>query len=257
MSPDQLVTALSSVIHPQLAQSIIDEFVELEEAFMARKWKAAELDGGRFAELASRIVYSTDSGNVSLTKDVDSCLKYIDNEQVSHSFPERQASIHLAKVLRAIYKLRSQRGAVHVTPHYTANEIDSRLILEMVRWTLAELLRIFVSNDREAIAQTIKELAQFPFPLIRMFGDEAFLQATNFTTEEEILAHLFFAADGLTQRELTRIIPKDQSGVSRAIKKLQAAKSREIKIVNDKLRLTDIGMSRIENRLAQETLASR
>jgi hypothetical protein len=95
--------------------------------------------GGRFAEVAARIAYSVDSGNLSRTKSVDDCLKYIDNDQVPHHFPERQASIHLAKAIRAIYKLRSQRGAVHVSPTYTANEIDSRLIVEAVRWLLADV----------------------------------------------------------------------------------------------------------------------
>lgn len=87
-----------------------------------------------FAEVAARIIYAADSGNTSLTKSVDDCLRYIDNTQVPHGFPEPQAAIHFAKVIRSIYKLRSQRGAAHVSPTYSANEIDSRLIVESARW---------------------------------------------------------------------------------------------------------------------------
>ncbi|OJU88103.1 hypothetical protein BGO17_03970 [Candidatus Saccharibacteria bacterium 49-20] len=256
MKSADLVSLLSQSIDGRLAQSLVDEFIELEEAFTARKWKATELDGGRFAEAASRIVYAIDSGNLNLTKGVDDCLRYIDSQQLSHAFPERQTAVHLAKVIRVVYKFRSQRGAVHVTPHYTANEIDSRLVQEMVRWILAELLRLFVVGDREVVAAIIRDLARFPFPLMRMFGDDAFLQATSFTTEEEILAHLLFNRGGLAQADIVRVVPKDASGISRAIKKLQSASCRQIKKMGNKWVLTDLGINRIEERLARETITN-
>jgi hypothetical protein len=187
MTPDDLKIALSKTIDPQFAEQLVDQFVAGEEAFLLKKWKYSELDGGRFTEVAARIIYSVDSSNLSRAKSVDDCLKYIDNEQVPHAFPERQGAIHLAKVLRAIYKLRSQRGAVHVSPAYTANEIDSRMILESVRWVLADLLRVFVMTDREMVAGIVRDLARFPQPLIRNIGDEPLLQSVTFTTEEEIL----------------------------------------------------------------------
>ncbi|MGW6200750.1 hypothetical protein ACWF0M_31705 [Kribbella sp. NPDC055110] len=62
----------------------------MEESFLLGRWKSSELDGGRFAEAAARIVGAVDSGNVSLTKSVDDCLKYIDNQHVPHSLPEPQ-----------------------------------------------------------------------------------------------------------------------------------------------------------------------
>jgi hypothetical protein len=130
MTSAELTAALAAAVDPQLAEQLIDEAVSLEEAFLLRKWKYSELDGGRFTEVAARLVYSIDSSNLSRTRSFDDCAKYVENDQVQHAFPERQAAIHIMKVLRAIYKLRSQRGAVHVSPTYTANEIDSRLIVE-------------------------------------------------------------------------------------------------------------------------------
>lgn len=65
-------------------------------------------------------------------------------------------------------------------------------------------------------------------PLIRLYDGERLLQSTLFTAEEEILAHLLFADGGMTQSELIDVIPKDASGVRRAIKKLVAAGSRQI-----------------------------
>jgi hypothetical protein len=253
VTPDDLKVALTKTIDAQLAEQLVDQFVAVEEAFLLKKWKYSELDGGRFTEVAARIVYSVDASNVSRTKSVDDCLKYVDNDQVPHVFPERQAAIHLAKVLRAIYEMRSQRGAVHVSPTYTANEIDSRMIFESVRWVLADLLRIFVTSDREMVSGVIRELSRFPHPLIRNIEDEPLLQSVTFTTEEEVLAHLLHATEGLSTATLVRIIPKSASGVRTALSNLSNAKLRQIASRAGKWFIADLGITRIEERIARES----
>lgn len=252
MNENDLRAALAQAIDAQLAKQLIEEFVAVEEAFLLRKWKYSELDGGRFAEVAARIVYAIDSGNLSLSKSVDDCLRYVDNEQVSHSFPERQGAIHITKVIRAIYKLRSQRGAVHVSPSYTANEIDSKLIVECVRWVLADLLRIFVSSDREKVADAVRSLARFPQPIIRRYNEIPLLQSVTFTTEEEVLAHLLDASNGLTTADLIAIIPKSASGVRAAVKELSLARSRQIVLRSGNWFVTDLGANRINERIVRE-----
>jgi hypothetical protein len=256
-SPDDLATALGRSVDKRLATQLLEEAVALEEAFLLRKWKYSELDGGRFTEVAARILYSIDSGNIALHKSVDDCLRYIDNDAIPHAWPERQGAIHLAKVIRAVYKLRSQRGAIHVSATYTANEIDSRLILESVRWVLADLLRLFVTSDREAVAAAIRNLCQFPQPLIRMYGELPLLQSTSFTIEEEILAHLLYAENGLTIGELIAAIPRDQSGVRRGVKRLASPQLRQVILTMARWRITDLGAARIEAKIAQEGVPLR
>ena len=251
MSPEELTAELSKAVPPKLAEQLIQEFRSQEEAFLLKKWKYTELDGGRFVEAAARIIYSADSAKVNLNKTVDDCMRYVDNDQVPHNFPERQSAIHLSKVVRATYKLRSQRGAVHVSATYTANEIDSRLIISNVRWILAELLRLFISGNDTEVAQIIHELAQFPHPVIREFDGLPLLQETDFTTEEEILAHLLYSKDrSLKTGDLLKVVQKDGSGVRRALKKLSSSKVREIVNVNSLWHITDRGIVRIEGRLS-------
>ncbi len=244
-----IVTKLGATINQTLAEQLIEEARKLEESFLLKRWQHSELNGGRLAEVAARIIYSVDSGNVSLTKSVDDCLKYIDNNQVTHNFPEPQAAIHMAKVLRSIYKMRSQRGAVHVSPTYTANEIDSRLIIESARWILAELLRLFVAAHKDEVASMIKEIARFPNPLIRAYEDIPLLQSVGFTIEEEILAHLIEERDGMTIQQLITIIPRDQSSVRRAASRLATSKLRQVVKRSDKWLITDLGIERIEHRI--------
>src|SRR6266566_6419142 len=106
-----LVSQLAPPLDSQLAQQLVDEFVSQEKRFIQRDWEPGQLDGGQFCEVLARILYRVDSGNLNLTKDVDECLKYVDNQQVTHQLQPRQTALHLAKVIRIVYKFRSARGA--------------------------------------------------------------------------------------------------------------------------------------------------
>jgi hypothetical protein len=255
MPAHPLASSLARCIDGTLALQLFAEAVDVEESFALKRWKYTELDGGRFAEVAARIIYSVDAQNVSLTRGVDECLKYIDNQSVSHAFPEKQSAVHLSKVIRSIYKLRSQRGAVHVSPTYSANEIDSRLVVESVRWILAEILRIFVTTDREVLASVVQELARFPQPLIRNYGGQPLLQSISFTTEEEVLIHLLHERQGMTMPQLVQVIPKDSTGVRKAVKRLAEAKVRQVVASGSIWEITDLGVTRAEDRILKENSA--
>ncbi len=105
---------------------------------MQRDWEPAELDGGQFCEVLARIFYHQDSGNLSQGKSFEDCCKYIENEQVGHSIQPRHTVLHVFRVLKTIYKFRSQRGAVHISPTYTPNHMDAKLVVECVRWAMNE-----------------------------------------------------------------------------------------------------------------------
>jgi len=248
-----LVAGLASATETTLASQLFEEGTKLERAFALKKWQHTELDGGRFAEVAARLVYGVDSGKFNLNKRVDACLSYIENNNVLHSFPDAKSSHQLALIIRSIYKLRSQRGAVHVSPTYTANEIDSRLVVEGTRWILAELVRVFVTSDQVALVEFVEELSRFPQPLIRSFGNVPLLQSVGFSVEEEILIHLLHEASGMTTPRLVEAIPRDASGVRKAIKRLANSNSRQLVQTNDRWLITDLGISRIESRIVRET----
>jgi hypothetical protein len=250
-----LARPLGAATNSTLANQLFQEAIDLEEAFALKRWKYSELNGGRFAEVAARIIYGVDSGAFNLKKGVDDCLRYIENDQVPHAFPDRQSANQLVNIMRAVYKLRSQRGAVHVSPTYTANEIDSRMVLEGVRWILAELLRVFVTNDQAALVEAVEELSRFPQPLIRNYGGQPLVQSIGLTAEEEVLVHLLHDRDGLTVQQLIRRIPKDQAGIRRSVSLLASGKVRQIVMVGgDRWEITDLGISRIEARLLRANL---
>ncbi len=256
-----ILALLCPPLNDQLAEGLIKEFISQEQRYVLGDWEPATLDGGQFAEIASRIIYHVDSGNLNLHKSVNSCLKYVVDENNSnpHRFPQRRTALHLCRVIKTIYKFRSQRGAVHIDPEYTANELDSTLIISNVRWVMSELLRIFWSGERTEITRVIKEILRFDIPAVLSMNDRQLVLRTDCTVEEEIIILLYNAGEtGMSREELGKAIPKAASTITNGLARLGSAEQREV-VRKDvgKFILTPLGAKRVREELSQKlTLGS-
>ncbi|MDF3154383.1 hypothetical protein P3C58_20600 [Mesorhizobium sp. XAP10] len=252
----KLVRELSPPFDHLLCTQIVDEFISAERRFIQRDWEPAELDGGQFCEIAARIYYHIDSGNLSHTKPFDDCVKYLENDQVPHAISPRHDALHVGRVLRTVYKFRSQRGAVHISPNYGPNHMDARLIVECIRWVMNETLRIFWRGDREQVARAIRELLQFDVPCIGLFEDVILVQRTDLTAEEEILVLLHYAGEiGFSRTEIGKAAKRAPSTVTTTLQNLSSPTVRQIvKIGSGNYRLTGLGSKRIRTSLADKLI---
>ena len=236
-----LIAELSPPLDKSLTEALVDEFISLERRFIQRDWEPAQLDGGQFCEILARIIYHQDSGTLNPAKQFDDCAKYVEDEknQNKHAIGPRHGLLHVIKVLRTTYKFRSQRGGVHISPTYKPNHMDSKIIMEMVRWCFAETLRLFWKGcDREQIARVIRELLQFDVPCIGKF-DDVMVQRTDLIAEEELLVLLHYAGEeGLTRADLGRYAKVSPTSVTLALQKLADPSSREVVSYH----LTDIAL---------------
>lgn len=254
----RLLAELSPPFDQRLCNQLLDEFISAESRFIQCDWEPAELDGGQFCEILARICYHIDSGILNLDKDFDSCCKYIENEQNKHNYAQRRDLLHIVKVIRTVYKFRSQRGAVHISPSYGPNHMDSKLVIECVRWAMNETLRLFWKGDREAVAKAIRELLQFDVPCIGVFDGALLVQRTDLTAEEEILVLLHFAGEqGFSRTEVGKAAYRDPSTVTKVLKRLADSSFRQIVILgNGRYRLTDLGSKRVREQLAGKLMLS-
>jgi hypothetical protein len=251
-----ILVRISPPLDHLLATQLLDEFVSAERRFIQRDWEPTELDGGQFCEVLARILYHMDSGNLNQTKTLEDCLKYLENDQVSHALLPRHGALHLARVLKTVYKFRSQRGAVHISPTYTPNHMDSKFVVESVRWCMNETLRLFWQGDKEKAAKAIRELLQFDVPCVGVFQDVILVQRTDLNAEEEILVLLHYAGElGFSRTELGQYTMVSAPSITRAIQSLESAAKRQVVLLGSgKYRLTDLGARRIREELADKLL---
>ena len=256
MKFDVLVSQISPPFDEALATSLLTEFVDLERRFVLRDWEPATLNGGQFAEVASRIVYHLDSGNLNKRKDLNSCLTYIEDETNSnqHSFRTRREALHFCKALRLIYKFRSQRGAIHIDPDYTANELDSTLVLSLSRWVMSDLLRIFWNGDPSIVASAIREIIRYPVPAIFEVDGLALVLRTDCSAQEEILLLLHNAGEkGLSRTEIGKAAMISASRVTRVLKTLISKDYRQVvKRSDEQYQLTLNGAKRVQDELSEK-----
>lgn len=254
MDSNSLVTQIAPPVDVNLAESLFAEFVDIERRFVLGDWEPVTLNGGQFAEIVSRIIYHIDSGNLNRRKGVDPCMRYVEDpdNNNSHVFPGRRASLHLCRVIRTIYKLRSQRGAVHIDPNYTANELDSTLVVYLVRWAMAEMLRIFWNGNRDEVSKVIREIIRYDVPAIFVMDNRQLVLRTDCTAEEEILLLLHNVGEsGMTRTEVGTSIPKSPPTITRALKILESSNVRAIiKRVDGRYILTPNGTRRIHEELS-------
>lgn len=250
-----IVAELAPPFDAFLANQLVDEFVKLERRYILRDWEPAELDGGHFCEILGRILYHQDSGNLDLARDFGDCMKYINNDTVSHAVNRDDAKM-LFMALGVVHKFRSKRGVGHVSPTYTANHMDARYMMEAVRWAMTEVLRIFWTGDREAAARAIVELLRFDVPCIGRFENVLLVQRTDLHSEEEILVLLHYAGErGFTRRELGQHAMCTPPAVTKALDSLTSAKRREVVQLNDgRFVITDLGQKRLRENLAGKLL---
>lgn len=254
---NNLISKISPPFDNLLATQFIDEFLSMERRFIQRDWEPAELDAGQFAEIAFRILYHLDSGNLNYGKEVRDCVKYFLNNDVPHALNRKDVS-HLSTVLQTIYKFRSDRGAVHISPNYSPNHMDSKFLIESIRWCMNEMLRIFWNGEREDVAKTIRELLQFDVPCIGVFNDILIVQRTDLKGDEEILILLHYAGEnGFSRKELGTYALSSPSSITTNLQKLCSPSKRQVlKLKNGNYRLTDLGSRRIRVDLADKLLLS-
>ena len=249
----RLLTKLSPPLDSALASQLLDEFISLEKRFILGDWEPAELDGGQFAEILARVIYHVDSGTLNPKKDFEPCVSYLESETVRHQITPRSDVTHICRVLKLLYKFRSTRGAVHITPKYSANRMDAKLMVEGARWLMLETLRLYLQVSREEAARIIEELLQFDVPCIGNFKGYLLVQRTDLTTEEELLVLLHYAGhSGFSRKDLGIHARRSAPSITTALQKLASATSREIILVDGCYHLTDLGSKRVREKLGDK-----
>ncbi|HYE74042.1 MAG TPA: hypothetical protein VEF04_11960, partial [Blastocatellia bacterium] len=124
----------------------------------------------------------------------------------THSLSQKDR-YHISKAIEVVYKFRSDRGPVHISPLYTAKYMDSMLVIHMGKWIIAEFLRLAWNQDRQVIAEVIAQLVQLEHSLIHELDGKPLVLAKGISAPEEILLLLFDAPNNRLSRSELKNLP--------------------------------------------------
>jgi hypothetical protein len=244
-TPHQLVGQLSTTVDQTLAKAVVQSYVEMQQRFLAGDWKPTELDGGRLCEAISRCLLQLDTGVISHTDLPGSIRDTLLAKNRAHNLIEQDRR-HISSVIQVVYKFRSDRGPVHISPIYTANFMDSMLVIHAGKWIFAELLRIAWNADRQTVSEIIAQLVQLEHSLVHELDGKPLVLAKGISAPDEVLLLLNHASNNrLTRAELREQASNQKpQTVNAAISRL--IKQKEVRPVGEgEIALTPNGQKRL------------
>jgi hypothetical protein len=230
LSAKQLIAELSKVIDPSLADATVSSYVEMQQRFLAGDWQPSELDGGRLCEAIARACYQLDSGTITHSQlPNELCEKIEDGPNARPHTLDIKARHHITRAIGLVYKFRSDRGSVHISPKYTADYMDSMLMVHAGKWIFAEFLRLAWTQDKAVIAETIAQIVQLEYSLIHELEGIPLVLDESVSAPEEILLLLNHAEGHKLSRDELFELAKNNTGKSLPVAFVRLLKTNEIR----------------------------
>lgn len=106
---------------------------------------------------------------------------------------------------KAIYTIRSERGAAHKSDDISPNNIDSEFVVSTCDWILSEFLRLYHTSDIKKITGIVNSLVEKKVPLIEEFEDDIYVLGKDLSTKDQILLILYhFRPKMVSNADLTK-----------------------------------------------------
>jgi hypothetical protein len=157
----QIRDGLSGQIPAQLVDELLASYGEAKKNFYLGGLRLSEVEGGRFSEAAFRILQEKTTGKYTpLSRKIDSDRIIVDlaNLPSSGSHPD-SLRLHILRALRIVYDIRNNRDAAHLADGIDPNLQDATLVVSVLDWVLAELVRLYHSVSANEAQRKSSELS--------------------------------------------------------------------------------------------------
>ncbi len=248
LTSKQLTTELRKILDPANAESVVESYVEMQQRFLAGDWQPSELDGGRLCEAVARCCYELDSGIVTHSQLPNDLCKKIedDTNPAAHKISLHERT-HICKAISLVYKFRSARGSVHISPIYRADYMDSMLMVHAGKWMFAEFLRLAWKKDKTVIAEAIAQIVQLEYSLIHELDGTPLVLDSGISAPGELLLLLNHAENQRLPKEELVKQAKNNTPKSLSVALSRLLKENEIRYTGSagEVALTPKGQKRV------------
>jgi hypothetical protein len=239
---------LTNRFPPTLVDELLECYAEQKKNYYLGRMRPNEVEGGRFAEAAFRMlqhsagILVTPLGAQLDTTTISRTLENMTNAPDSVRF-------HIPRTLRVIYDIRNKRDAAHLGDGIDPSLQDSSLVSAALDWVLAEFVRLARGVSPDKAFALVKAITIRRVPAVEQFGDFLKTLRPSLGPSDRLLLLLYHAADnGATAVELSNWLkPKQRTNLRRTLAQLEHDKDYVV-FTGDRYRLTRRGISAIESR---------
>lgn len=175
---------------PTLEKQLLDEFGEIVRNYREHRWRASELSGGRFCEVAYTIVAGTASGTYASTATKPSDFRGSCRVLESNVALGKGVRFLVLPLLTVLFEVRNNRDVGHVGGEVDSNAIDAFAVVTQASWILAELIRHLTSRSIQDAQVIVDKLSEYPSALIWTDGDYRRVLSKSLELRNELLVLL-------------------------------------------------------------------
>jgi hypothetical protein len=198
-----------------LVRALLDAYAELKDNFNFERFRPSELEGGRFAEAAIRIVQHLATGSHDLLgKPLSPFDKIVGAlEKVPSANAHDSLRIHIPRALWTVYGVRNRRDVGHIGGDVNPNRADAYFVVALCDWVLAELIRLTFNCSLVEAQGMVDNLVERKIPIIQEFGGFPKILRSDMGIPDRILALTYrTGANGLAIDDLQKWLKPTKPG---------------------------------------------
>lgn len=206
-----------------LAREVIESFTEAKRRYFLNDFMPNAVEGGRFSEAVLRVLQWAASGAFAPLNDpkfkAEVVITYLSGLP-GGSQPD-SVRLHIPRAVRVIYDIRNKRNTAHLSDGIDPNFQDASIVIAVLGWILAELVRLFHAVSANIAQQMIDELVSREVPMIQVFDGKPRLLATLGASDHVLVLAYWAGASGVDRKELAGWVPRPMStNLVRTLKQL-------------------------------------
>lgn len=246
--------SILSVIPDVYRDALFDEYNKLLRNFRENRWEPLELNGGKFCEIVYSILECHINsrflaGPLKPSNMVDACKK-LEN---ASNFP-RSIRIQIPRMLVALYEIRNNRNVGHVGADVNPNYMDSTLVIQSVKWILAELIRVFHNVSIDEATKIVNSITDRSLPLIWKTESFTKILSNTLNARDKMFVLLYSENKPLSLKNICYTL--EYSNITQFKTKVITPAHKEILVHYDSklntVQLTPIGQRYVEQNIALE-----
>lgn len=246
------IASLLSAIPESLRDELVQALNEIERNFKESRWEPSELNGGKLCEVTYSILkgYVDNNYPSSASKPrnmVDACKNL---EQTPSTFP-RSVRIQIPRMLTALYEIRNNRGVGHVGGDVDPNHMDAVCVMQMSKWVVAELIRVFHNVSTEEATDAVDALSDRELPLIWEVNGVSRVLDNSLSMLDKTLVLLYGEPSGIDEAQLVSSIEHSNASVYRRdiLRKAHKKRLLEYNATTKQTIISPIGIRHVESNI--------
>jgi len=248
MNDKQVRTLLVQKFEPRHIDSCLKHFTAAMEKFVAEDWDGVALKAGKFVEAVTKTLM------IGCGKAIPNGRHFKAGNELRQLEPLGTYSdvlrIVIPKACIFIYEIVNNRGGRHDATDIDANTMDATVIVPMLSWVLAEMVRFCSKGGDANVAMTlIDELTNKLYPYFEHIDGRTYVNVKKLKAPEVALLLLYDTyPKRMKRQDLVEAVTRHGSTVNAANIAVHRLKH-TVDDDNDQWKLRGIGRQRAEELL--------